>query len=78
MGVHQVQSYLNEILQVRHSFAHGFALPSNTWTLSPSGRTRITSRAIKDVEALMYHLVKATDKGMKNYIRQNFGISVSW
>jgi hypothetical protein len=78
MGVHQVQAYLNQILQVRHSFAHGFDLPSYTWTLSPSGRTRLTSRAVEDVEALMCHLVKATDKGLENYITLNFGVSVFW
>jgi len=78
MGVHQVQTYLNQILQVRHSFAHGFALPAYAWTLSPTGRIRLTNRSMADVEALMRHLVAATDKGMKRYISHNFGISVHW
>jgi hypothetical protein len=78
MGVHQVQRYLNEILHVRHSFAHGFALPAYAWTLSPTGRARLTNRAVADVEALVRYLVAATDKGMKIYISQNFGVSVTW
>lgn len=78
MVVHQVQTYLNEILNVRHSFAHGFPIPAYSWTLSLAGRVRLTNSAVADVESLVRHLMTATDIGMKEHILQNFGVRVSW
>jgi len=69
---------LNEILKVRHSFAHGFSIPSFSWTQSPSGQVRLTASAIDDVNAFLRFIVKATDNGMKKYIRNHFGINTGW
>lgn len=74
----QVHERLNEILGVRHSFAHGFDMPSYDWTQSPSGRVRLTGRSIQDIEAFFKHLVKVTDKGMKVHILQTYSISTAW
>ncbi|MEH2169888.1 MAG: hypothetical protein V7K41_25205 [Nostoc sp.] len=48
---------LNDILQVRHSFAHGFPIPAFSWTQTPTGKVRLTAKAIKDVDALLQYLV---------------------
>lgn len=74
----QVHERLNEILRVRHSFAHGFDMPACNWTQSPSGRVRLTGRGIQEIEAFFRNLVKATDKGMKAHILQTYGIATVW
>ncbi|MBR8829499.1 MAG: hypothetical protein DSM107014_16655 [Gomphosphaeria aponina SAG 52.96 = DSM 107014] len=73
-----VRLKLNEILRVRHSFAHGFSIPAYSWTQSPTGKIRLTAKAIKDVDEFCRHLVTVTDLGMKQQIKTNYGIIVSW
>lgn len=74
----QVQERWKEILQVRHSFAHGFDVPAYDWTQSPSGRVRLTSKAVQETEAFFKNLVNVTDGKMKAYINQTYGISNIW
>ena len=78
MGGLQVRERLNEILHVRHSFAHGFDMRSYNWTQSLSGRVRLTSKIIQETEAFFKNLVDATDSGMTVHINQTYGISSIW
>ena len=74
----QVRDRLNEILQVRHSFAHGFNIPAYNWTQSPNGRVRLTSEAIQETEAFFKNLVNVTNSGMKAHINLTYGLSSIW
>ncbi len=74
----QVRERLNEILQIRHSFAHGFEMPAYNWTESPSGKARLTSKAIQETAAFFKNLVKVTDNGMKTHIESTYGLSSIW
>lgn len=74
----QVRVRLNEILQVRHSFAHGFNIPAYNWTELPNGRVRLTSKAIQDIEAFFKNLVNVTDAGMKAHIESTYGLTSIW
>lgn len=60
----EVKEFLGEIFKVRHSFAHGFDLPSFDWTSTTGGRKQLTDHALQRVEAFLRHLVKRTDKGL--------------
>lgn len=59
-----VQSYLNEILKVRHSFAHGLSIPSYKWTTTAGGRNQLNSSALLRIEKFLTHMVNATDRGL--------------
>ena len=73
-----VRERLNEILRIRHSFAHGFDMPAYNWTQSPSGKVRLTSKAILETEAFFKNLVKVTDTGMETHINLTYGIASIW
>lgn len=78
MGSPLIRERLNEILKVRHSFAHGFGMPPYNWTQSPSGKVRLTSKGIQETEAFFKNLVTVTDNGMKEHIHLNYGITGIW
>jgi hypothetical protein len=78
MGVQDVKERLNQILRVRHSFAHGFAIPSYSWTTSKSGRVRLTVEVLRDTEAFFNNLVRKTDSGLQRHIETTYGRAVAW
>ena len=78
MSLQQVHQRLNEILRIRHTLAHGADMPAYNWIQSPSGRVRLTSKAIQETEAFFKNLVKATDKGMKVHIASTYGLTNIW
>jgi len=73
-----VRQKLNEILRVRHSFAHGFAIPALSWTQTATGKVRLTAKAIDDVDVFFTHLVNVTDLGMKQDIETSYSLVLPW
>lgn len=78
MPPHVINQRLNEILKIRHSFAHGFSIPSYGWATSGAGRVEIKVEAVRFTRSLLSHLVAQTDKGMSSFISVNYSISVVW
>ena len=78
MNLEQVHQRLNEILRVRHSLAHGSDMPAYNWTQSPSGRVRLTSKAIQETGTFFKNLVNITDSGMKTHIEATYKLTSIW
>lgn len=73
-----VRERLNEIVRVRHSFAHGLAMPSFSWNVTPGGSARLDRAGLNMIEAFFKNIVTCTDTGMSNYIRTNFNPHLNW
>ena len=69
---------LNEILRVRHSLAHGFAMPGYSWTQTASGETRLTLDVLRWTRAFFNHLVVTTDGGLRNHLNAVYSVVPRW
>lgn len=78
MGGPQLRLRLNEILKVRHSFAHGITMPTFSWNVSPSGEVRLTGKILMDIDAFFLNIVKRTDGGMKRHLVASYNSGISW
>jgi hypothetical protein len=73
-----VQQRINEILKVRHSFAHGFAMPTYGWNVDGSGHARLTRGVLIWNRSFFRGLAVRTDAGMKTHIKAIYGCAVGW
>lgn len=78
MNALAVRLRLNETLQVRHSLAHGFAMPGYPWTQSVLGETRLTLAELGWTRAFFNHLVATTDRGLRNHLNTVYGVMPGW
>lgn len=74
----QVRDFLDQILKVRHSFAHGFPIPSYDWTVTPTGKRQLSASSIDKVRSFLTHLVSVTDKGLWGHGRAQFPSKHNW
>lgn len=72
------REFLNDILKVRHSFAHGLTMPSLSWTITSTGTPRLTRNGLTEVKRFLTHMAKVTDEGLKRSIINTFGQSPPW
>lgn len=73
-----VRGLINEVIQVRHSFAHGFAMPAYSWNTSSAGAVRLTAASLQTVSRLFSQVVSVTDKGLDGHIKIAFQRSSVW
>lgn len=69
---------LNEILRVRHAFAHGFPIPSYSWTTRYGTQNRLTKRAVRDSQKLIEDFVDRIDVDLAAHIRTAFPSRAVW
>lgn len=78
LSVIATKTRVDEIVQVRHSFAHGLTMPSFSWNGGPSRPPRLTSTALRMVKGIFSHLVEATDRGLDVHIKGAYGKIRVW
>ncbi len=78
MNAMAVRLRLNEILKVRHSLAHGFAMPGYLWTQAASGKTRLTLDVLAWTQTFFDHLVSSTDHGLMNHLNTVYAVIPKW
>ena len=78
LSPYQTRQRVDEILKVRHSVAHGFSLPSCSWTASKTGRVRLTVEAAASCIKIVGAIVERTDNGMGRHISSNYGVTPVW
>ena len=69
---------LDDIVKVRHSFPHGFDIPSNAWTQTLSRRGHLTNWGIHETKDFLKNLVNITDSGMKAHIELTYKLANIW
>jgi len=80
-GLNGIQSRnrLDEILQIRHSFAHGHAIPTNiAWAKNRNLPGVLNVSALRSVDRFLSHLVRETDRGLATHLSTLFGVSRPW
>lgn len=71
----QTRDRLNEILKVRHSFAHGAPIPAYAWLQRYGTTNRLTKTAVQMVEALLTDLVRNVDIALEQQLKRVFRLS---
>jgi len=73
-----VRVRLNEILKVRHSLAHGFAMPNYSWTQSAWGQSRLTLSTVRWTRSFLDNLVATTERAIRRHVSLVYGITPAW
>lgn len=73
-----VRERLNEIFQVRHSFAHGLTMPVYIWNQDNGGVARLDVRTLRAISGFFDSLVSKTDVGYALHIATTFAVPRPW
>ena len=74
----QVRTFLDEILKVRHSFAHGLSIPSYAWTVTTSGRRQLNVGSVSKCRNFLSHLASVTDESLSKFGKTHHPTKVFW
>ncbi len=72
------RSTLDEILKLRHSFAHGFAIPANSWNVDSSGAATLNCKILGETRRFLVQVCDKTDRGLASHIAAQHGIVRPW
>lgn len=73
-----IRQRLQEIVKARHSIAHGFALPSFSWTMSRRGQPSLTAAVLRWNEAFLANVVRRTDNGIARHVSSAYALRAPW
>lgn len=73
LNVIQTTARLNEILKVRHSFAHGFSIPNFPWLTRYGHNANLSKKIVQDVDRLISDLVNNIDINIEIHLFNTFG-----
>jgi hypothetical protein len=73
-----MRTRLNDWLQVRHSVAHGFALPNHAFLLNQHGGYTLRLCHLKDCREFMRRVATSTDAALAQHLATTFGIAKPW
>ncbi|MEQ6435758.1 hypothetical protein V8Z74_12055 [Comamonas sp. w2-DMI] len=74
----QIKNHLNEIFRLRHSFAHGFTMPTFHWNQSPNGTAQLNVEILRKTGIFFQKLIQGTDAGISQHIAVQHGIGKPW
>jgi len=73
-----VRNTLDEILKLRHSFAHGFSIPANAWNMDSSGAATLNCTILGETRKFLVQVCEKTDKGLAYHVVAQHGIAKPW
>lgn len=73
-----VRNTLDEILKLRHSFAHGFSLPAHSWNMDSSGAATLNCKILGETRKFLTQVCDRTDDGLSRHIAAQHGIAKPW
>lgn len=75
----EVRQRTNHWVKIRHSVAHGFALPADIdWLQDANGRPRLTLWLLNECEKHFAHLAEKTDQALSAYLASEYGLEEPW
>lgn len=78
LSAQQSQTRLNEILRLRHAFAHGVSIPNLPWITRYGVQSRLSKKNVAIAGSSINDLVKSIDSAASNYLRATYGLTTSW
>ncbi|WP_370968587.1 HEPN domain-containing protein [Amycolatopsis sp. cg9] len=78
MGGPAVKNLVDEIVTVRHHFAHGAPMRAYSWNTGRTGQPRLTDDCLDLVRGLFGHLVRVTDVHVSSHACATYRISKLW
>jgi len=78
-NIQKVRNRTNTWVNVRHSIAHGFDLPTNVpWLRGSSGVPRLTLKLLEECCKHFIHLTSKTDAAFSDYLVNEYNLPRPW